>query len=91
MMSGNLICRVLVDMGQLERAMANFCQSQQLCLEIGHQHGLATALSHRSELHQALGQTEEAWACQEKAFEIYNRIGFDGVDVQPEVLKMQVW
>jgi hypothetical protein len=29
--------------------------------------------------------------CQEQAFEIYNRIGFDGTNVQPEVLKMQVW
>jgi class 3 adenylate cyclase/tetratricopeptide (TPR) repeat protein len=89
--SYNNLGRVLADQGQLKRAMSNFQQSQQLCMEIGHQHGLATALSHLSELYQRLGQTEEAWACQEQAFEIYNRIGFDGIDFQPEVLKMQVW
>ncbi len=89
--SYNNLGRVLADRGQLDSAMNHFRQSQQLCLEIGYQHGLATALSHLSELHQQLGQTDEAWACQEKAFEIYNRIGFDGFDVQPEVLKMQVW
>ena len=89
--SYNNLGRVLADQGQLERAMKNFLQSQQLCLEIGYQHGLATALSHLSELHQQLGQTEEARTCQEKAFEIYSRIGFDGMDVQPEVLTMQVW
>jgi hypothetical protein len=71
--------------------MRYFRSSQQLCLEIGFQHGLATALSHLSELHQQVGQTDEAWACQEQAFEIYNRIGFDGLNVRPEVLKMQVW
>jgi predicted ATPase/class 3 adenylate cyclase len=87
----NNLGQVLADQGQLERAMRNFRQSQQLCVEIGYQHGLATALSHLSELHQQLGQTEEALACQEQAFEIYNRIGFDGTSVQPEVLKMQVW
>jgi class 3 adenylate cyclase/predicted ATPase len=89
--SYNNLGRVLADQGQLEWALHNFRQSQRLCLEIGHQHGLATALSHLSELYQRLGQTDEAWACQEKAFEIYNRIGFDGLQVQPEVLKMQVW
>jgi tetratricopeptide (TPR) repeat protein len=89
--SYNNLGRVLADQGQLERAMSNFRRSQQLCLEIGYQHGLATALSHLSELHQQLEQTEEALACQEKAFEIYSRIGFDGMDVQPEVLRMQVW
>jgi predicted ATPase/class 3 adenylate cyclase len=89
--SYNNLGRVLADQGKLEQAMNNFRQSQRLCVEIGYQHGLATALSHLSELHQRLGQTEEALACQEKAFEIYNRIGFDGMDVQPEVLRMQVW
>jgi predicted ATPase len=89
--SYNNLGRVLADQGQYERAMSYFRQSQQLCLEIGYQHGLATALSHLSELNQQLGRTEEAWDCQEKAFEIYNRIGFDGFDVQPEVLRMQVW
>ena len=82
---------MLADQGQLERALRNYRQSQKLCLEIGHQHGLATVLNNMSELFQKLGQTQEAWACQEAAFEIYNRIGFDGLDVQPEVLKMQVW
>jgi class 3 adenylate cyclase/tetratricopeptide (TPR) repeat protein len=89
--SYNNLGRVLADQGQLDRAMSYFRQSQQLCLEIGYQHGLATALSHLSELYQHIGQTEEAWTCQEEAFEIYNRIGFDGLAVQPEVLKMQVW
>jgi tetratricopeptide (TPR) repeat protein len=89
--SYNNLGRVLADQGKLERATGYFRQSQQLCLEIGYQHGLATALSHLSESYQRLGQTEEAWACQESAFEIYNRIGFDGFNVQPEVLRMQVW
>jgi predicted ATPase/class 3 adenylate cyclase len=89
--SYNNLGQVLADQGQLERALRNLRQSQQLCLEIGYQHGLATALSHLSELYQRLGQTEEALGCQEQAFEIYNRIGFDGTNVQPEVLKMQVW
>jgi predicted ATPase/class 3 adenylate cyclase len=89
--SYNNLGRVLADQGQLDRAMQNFQQSQQLCLEIGYQHGLATALSHLSEVHQQLGQTVDARICQEKAFEIYARIGFDGMDVQPEVLTMQVW
>ncbi len=89
--SYNNLGRVLADQGQLERALRNYRQSQKLCLEIGHQHGLATVLNNMSELFQQLGQTQEAWACQEAAFEIYNRIGFDGLDVQPEVLKMQVW
>jgi predicted ATPase/class 3 adenylate cyclase len=87
----NNLGRVLADQGQWERAMNNYRQSQQLCVEIGHQHGLAATLNNMSELYQQLGQTEEAWACQEQAFEIYSRIGFDGRDVQPEVLKMQVW
>jgi tetratricopeptide (TPR) repeat protein len=89
--SYNNLGRVLADQEQLERAMSNYRQSQQLCIEIGHQHGLATALNNLSELYQRVGKTEEAWSCQEKAFEIYNRIGVDGTDVQPEVLKMQVW
>ncbi len=89
--SYNNLGRVLADQGKLERATGYFRQSQQLCLEIGYQHGLATALSHLSESYQQLGQTEEAWACQESAFEIYNRIGFDGFNVKPEVLRMQVW
>jgi predicted ATPase len=89
--SYNNLGRVMADQGQLERAMSSYRQSRQLCTEIGHQHGLATALNNMSELYQQLGQTEEAWACQEEAFKIYNRIGFDGLDVQPEVLKMQVW
>jgi predicted ATPase/class 3 adenylate cyclase len=89
--SYNNLGRVLADQGRLERAMRNFQQSQQLCLEIGYQHGLATALSHMSEVYQQMGHSEESWACQERAFEIYNRIGFDGLDVKPEVLKMQVW
>lgn len=89
--SYNNLGRVLADQGHLQRALNSFRQSQQLCLEIGHQHGLATALSHLSELYQQLGQTDEALSCQEEAFEIYNRIGSDGLSVQPEVLKMQVW
>jgi predicted ATPase len=89
--SYNNLGRFFADQGQLERAMSNYRQSQRLCMEIGHQHGLAIALDNMSELYQRLGQTEEAWACQEKAFEIYTRIGFDGRAIQPEVLKMQVW
>ena len=89
--SYNNLGRVLVDREELERATEYFRQSQQLCLEIGYQHGLATALSHLSECYQQLGRTQEAWACQESAFEIYNRIGFDGLNVQPEILRMQVW
>jgi tetratricopeptide (TPR) repeat protein len=89
--SYNNFGRVLVDRDELERATGYFRQSQQLCLEIGYQHGLATALSHLSECYQQLGRTKEAWACQESAFEIYNRIGFDGLNVQPEILRMQVW
>jgi predicted ATPase/class 3 adenylate cyclase len=89
--SYNNLGRVLADQGQLERALSNYHHSQRLCTEIGHQHGLATALNNMSELYQQLGQHEEAWACQEQAFEIYNRIGFDGLSMQPEVLKMQVW
>jgi len=81
----------LADIGQLERAMNNYHQSQRLCTEIGHQHGLATVLNNISELYQQLGHTEEAWSYQKQAFEIYKRIGFDGLDLQPEVLKMQVW
>jgi predicted ATPase/class 3 adenylate cyclase len=89
--SYNNLGRVLADEEQLEAALRNFRQSQQLCTEIGYQHGLATALSHLSEVYQQLGQTEEALRCQERAFEIYNLIGFDGLNIQPEVLKMQVW
>jgi predicted ATPase len=89
--SYNNLGRVLADIGQLERAMNNYHQSQRLCTEIGHQHGLATVLNNISELYQQLGHTEKAWSYQKQAFEIYKRIGFDGLDLQPEVLKMQVW
>jgi predicted ATPase/class 3 adenylate cyclase len=89
--SYNNLGRVLADIGQLERAMNNYYQSQRLCTEIGHQHGLATVLNNISELYQQLGHTDKAWSYQKQAFEIYKRIGFDGLDLQPEILKMQVW
>jgi hypothetical protein len=75
----------------MEQALNSFLQSKQLCMEIGHQHGLAIALSHLGELYERSGQAEEATACQEQAREIYNRIGFDGQAIRAEVLKMQVW
>jgi len=89
--SYNNLGRVLAEQGEFERVLSNYRQSRQLCTEIGHQHGLATVLNNMSEFYQHLGQTKEALACQEQAFEIYTRIGFDGQDVQPEVLRMQVW
>jgi tetratricopeptide (TPR) repeat protein len=89
--SYNNLGRVLAQQGEFERALSNYRQSRQICIEIGHQHGLATVLNNMSEFYQRLGQTQKALACQEQAFEIYNLIGFDGRDIQPEVLKMQVW
>jgi tetratricopeptide (TPR) repeat protein len=89
--SYNNLGRVLADEGYTEQALNSFLQSKQLCLEIGHQHGLAIALSHLGELYQRSGQSEEAVACQEQAHEIYNRIAFDGQEIQSEVLRMQVW
>jgi tetratricopeptide (TPR) repeat protein len=89
--SYNNLGRVLAEQKEYERVLSHYRQSQQICTEIGHQHGLATVLNNMSELYQQLGQTKQALECQEKAFEIYTRIGFDGQNIQPEVLKMQVW